>query len=111
MADAQNRTWKDRFRHGFAVRASKPELTEQDQELIAKVASFVEGRGLTAPAITALESGRPYAFLGSQFLAFMRPFAHLVLPGEDYDRLTRLMENRDNIDVMLKALEDPEQGE
>ena len=105
MADAENTGWRDRIRHAFAVRSKPVPLSDADRELILRLAGFISSRGLTAPAIAALEASRPYTFLGSQFLTFMKPFAHLALPGSDYDRFTHLMESRDNLDVILEALE------
>ena len=35
---------------------------------------------------------------------FLKPFAHLALPGRDYDSFTRLMENRGSIDLILDGL-------
>ena len=70
-----------------------------------RVVRFLRDRGLRAPATAALEASRPYTFLGSQFLIFMKPFAHLALPRQDYDRFTRLIENRSSIDLILEELE------
>ena len=111
MADTKNTTWRDRLRHAFAVGATGAPLSQEDRAFIARLAGFIEARGLTAPAVAALEASRPYTFLGSQFLTFMKPFAHLALPGDDYDRFTRLMENRGNLDVILEELEQVNRGE
>ncbi len=40
----------------------------------------------------------------------MKPFAHIALPGPDYDRFTRLIENRTSIDVILDEIEKADSG-
>lgn len=110
MANARN-SWRDRLKHAFAVTSDTESLTDADRDLIRRVVEFLQNRELVAPAVAALEVSRPYTFLGNQFLTFMRPFARIALPGEDYDRLTRLMENRSSVDVMLDALEKAGRGE
>jgi len=102
----RHKTWRAFWQHAFAVQDPDYKLTRADQELIKRIARFVVARGLTAPAVAALEASRPYSFLGSQFLAFMRPFAHIALPGADYDRLAKLLERRKSIDLLLEGIEE-----
>ena len=104
MSSDSNTGWRTRFRHAFQVAPGPESLTEVDQILVDRIARFISDRGLMAPAVAALESSRPYTFLGSQFLLFLKPFAHIVLPGPDYDRFTKLIENRSSIDHILDAL-------
>lgn len=110
MADDKTKDWRARLRHAFAVNTEAAPLSQEDRELIVRLSGFIESRGLTAPAVAALEASRPYTFLGSQFLTFMKPFAHLALPGDDYDRFARLMENRNNLDELLNAIEQADRG-
>ena len=104
-ADAWRRWW----RHAFAV-AAPVEPDEADRDLARRLARHVVRRGLTAPALMALESGRPRRFVGSQALAFLGPFATLVLPAADYERLVRLLEQRAGIDVLITALQEEGSG-
>ena len=83
-------------------------MTAEDEALIDRIVKIIVDRGLTAPATAALEASRPYTFLGSQFLAFAKPFAQLVLPGRDYQRFTEIMEKRSSIDLILDRLEKTE---
>lgn len=104
MADAKNRSWRTWFNHAFAVEPPQKALSNEDRILVDRVVRFLVDRGLCAPATAALEASRPYTFLGSQFLVFLKPFAHLALPGRDYDSFTRLMGNRGSIDLILDGL-------
>jgi hypothetical protein len=110
LADAKNKNWRARLRHAFAVDDKPVEWSEEDSELIDRVARFIVDRGLSAPATLALESSRPYTFLGSQFLTFIKPFAHIALPGPDFERFTRLIENRSSIDLILDRLDNAERN-
>lgn len=104
MTDAENSGWRARLKHAFAVEREPGPLTDEDDALVDRLVRFIVDRGLEAPATLALEASRPYTFLGSQFLVFIRPFAHLALPGPDYDRFARLIERRGSVDLILDRL-------
>ncbi len=93
---------------------SKAELT--DQEILDRLASWVVAKRMTAPAIIFLESHRPLSFVGSQAMIaagpiahFFEPFLqHLIGPGYEhavYKRFAGLMEDRDNVERMIIAIE------
>ena len=79
-------------------------LTPEDQQLIAKVAAMIVKRRLAAPAIMALEMGRPLNFIASQFLVFLHPFATALLKPAEYERFTRILEHREGVDVLIEAI-------
>ena len=110
MADPKHRGWRARIRHAFALESPRDSLTPEDHTWIRRIAAFVVSRRLTAPAISALEASRPYTFLGSQFFMFLKPFAHIAVPGRDYDRLAKLLEDRNSIDLFLDAIEEAERN-
>jgi hypothetical protein len=108
LADEKIKSWRARLRHAFAVDVSPDPWSAADGELVDRLVKFIVDRGLSAPASLALESSRPYTFLGNQFLTFLKPFAHIALPGSDYDRFTRLIESRNSIDLILDGLANAE---
>jgi hypothetical protein len=85
--------------------ASGPAFDPGDQALLERIAGRVVRMGLAVPAVFFLESVKPLSFVGSQALVFFEPFvrAFLVLP--DYERFTRLMEEREAIERLLSAIE------
>jgi hypothetical protein len=111
LADEKDKDWRAKIKHAFAVDEEAKTWSEPDYELVDRVIRFILDRGLSAPATVALESSRPYTFLGSQFLTFLKPFAHIALPGDDYDRFTRLIENRGSIDLILDRLANAERDD
>ncbi len=80
------------------------EPTEADRELIGKVATMLARRRLATPATMVLEMARPLNFVASQFMAFMNPFATMVLKPEEYERFTQILEHREAVDVLIAAI-------
>lgn len=82
--------------------------TEEDKKLMDKLGGIIVSRRLTAIAIFLLESSKPLSFIGSQFLVFIQPFVQAFLEAKDYDRITLLMEDRDNVELFIQAIEKTE---
>jgi len=60
-------------RNAFALEGAHGELSEQDRELMDRLAGAVVSRGMAVPALLFLNSIRPLSSLGSQALVFLRP--------------------------------------
>lgn len=84
-------------------------FTEEDDELITKVANKLVNMRLTVPAIFLLESSKPLAFLGGQLLVFLEPFIQTLFNFKQYQRFAFLMENRENWERLLRKMEDLEE--
>ena len=87
--------------HAFAVQP-EGDFTDEERALVERLAGLVVQRRLTAPAVMALESARPLSFLGSQVLAFFQPLLTVAFRREDTDRLVRVLERRDGIDLQCR---------
>ena len=99
--DRLRRWWS----HAFAVESAADRvIDEEERELIARLADFLARRRLTAPALMALEVGRPLNFVGSQLLVFLSPFMTLIFDETELKRCTRLLEKRCSIDALVDAL-------
>ena len=85
-----------------------PELTseEEDRRLIDAVAARVVRMGLAVPAIFFLESTKPLSYVGSQALVFLEPFVKSILTVASYDHFVALLEDRSNIEKLLRRIED-----
>lgn len=79
---------------------------EEDRKLIDAVAGRVVRMGLAVPAIFFLESTKPLSYVGSQVLVFLEPFVKSVLTVVSYDRFVALLEDRRNIETLLRRIED-----
>lgn len=85
---------------------SAPEpLAAEDQALLERLAARVVELRLETPAILTLESVRPMAFLSSQALVFLEPFAQMLFRAPDYRRFTALICRQEAIEFLTSALE------
>jgi hypothetical protein len=105
--------WGERVRaalaHAFAVPADAP-LTEADAALLSRIAAAVARRGLAVPAIMALESLGPLAFLGGQALHALAPVLDAACPAEETTRLAAILERRGGPRALAAAIEAAERG-
>lgn len=99
------RVW---FEHAFAVDPPDDRITEEERALAAKMAAFVVRRQMTTPALMVLEAGRPFNFIGSQFLTFLSPFVNLIFSGEEYSRFVRFLEKRRSVQALIDSLVEAE---
>jgi len=74
-------------------------------EIIQKVAQKVVDLKLTPIAIVLLESGKPLSFVGSQLMVFFQPIFTAIFPFTQYDEFTALLEERQNIELLIQAIE------
>lgn len=81
-------------------------VTEEDRALFAKLGAWLATRSLETPAILFLETVRPLSFVGAQGMHFLEPFARAIFDITEYERLARLLERRENIEVLVRAIED-----
>ncbi len=83
-------------------------FTDEDAELIRKVAERIVRMRMTVPAIFFLESSKPLAFLGGQLLIFLEPFVQTLFNFRQYQRFAFLMEDRANWERLIRKVEDLE---
>ena len=81
---------------------------DPDEALIAAVAGRAVRMGLAVPAVFFLESTKPLSFVGSQALVFLEPFVKAFLNLASYDRFTALMEDRKNVERLIRKIEELE---
>ena len=81
-------------------------LTEKDTEMLKVLAQEVERRGMTAPLIFFLEMHKPLAFLASSFLLTLGPLLRLMFDLPQYNRVTELLEDRNNVVAFIQLLEE-----
>ena len=89
--------------------AERPALNAVERRLVDALAERVVRRGLSTPAILFLESVRPMNFLASQALTFFAPLAAVALPVASQGELAtlgRLLERRDSIEQIVRAIEE-----
>ncbi len=77
----------------------------EERKVLARVLRATIKRRLTAPALFTLESLKPLSFIASQSLIVFGPLIRAVLAVADYDVFVRAIEDRDNIEWMIRQLE------
>ncbi|MEE8596929.1 MAG: hypothetical protein V3T09_03870 [bacterium] len=82
------------------------EVTEERKKfLINKIAQKVVDYRLSPVAIVFLESSKPLSFLGNQFLIFMQPFYRALFSYREYEEVTAMLEDRNNIEALICEIE------
>jgi hypothetical protein len=97
------------WRNAFAI--SKPgakPLTPRQEEIIERLAAKVVEWKMSVPAVLFLESVKPLNYIGSQVLVFFAPIVRTIYSAPDYDEFVALMEERGNIEVLLRRIEEKE---
>ena len=88
------------------------ELTpEERDEILERVAREVTRRRLEVPAALALEMHRPVTFLGSQALVVFTPMLAPVFGLANLQKLTKLLEDRENLDRLLDRIDELASGQ
>ncbi|MFB3909149.1 MAG: hypothetical protein ACE15D_12180 [Candidatus Eisenbacteria bacterium] len=82
---------------------------DPDEKLLTAVATKIVRMGLAVPAVFFLESSKPLSFVGSQALVFFEPFVKAFLNVASYDRFTALMEDRKNVERLIRRVEELEE--
>lgn len=84
----------------------KFEVTEERKKiLINKIAQKVIDYRLSPVAIVFLESSKPISFLGNQFMIFMQPFYRALFAYREYEEITAMLEDRNNIEALICEIE------
>ncbi len=93
----------------WAMKDSKrAEITAEKRETLDRLAEKVIERRLAAPAILFLESSKPLSFLGNQTMVFFQPIVQTIFNFKTYDDIMDLLEDRENIEYLLKKIEELE---
>jgi len=84
----------------------KFEVTEERKKiLLNKISQKVVDFRLATVAIIFLESSKPLTFIGNQFLIFMQPFYRSFFSYREYEEITAMLEDRNNIEALICEIE------
>lgn len=86
------------------------QVTNERRDIIfKKIAEKVVEMKLTPVAIVMLESSKPISFVGSQLMVFFQPIYASVFPAQPYNEIAALLEDRANIEILIKEIEKVEE--
>jgi len=86
----------------------KDTLSQQDRELLIKLADKIIKLRMTTPAILFLESIRPMNYIGSQVMVFFAPMVRIFFDMPEWNQLSVILEQRDSIAYFLDLIEQRE---
>ncbi|RMH73665.1 MAG: hypothetical protein D6675_01990 [Gemmatimonadetes bacterium] len=80
-------------------------LTDEQRELIHKLAKKTVDIRMSVPAVLFLEMHKPLSFVGSQLMVFFSPIVNTVFNRREYDMFAEIIEHRDNVEYLLVQIE------
>lgn len=99
------RKFKAALSHAFGYDDGRADISEEDHELLRKVADWVVGRRLEIPAILMLEGTAPLNFLGSSVMSFFRPMVGVVFSTVQWERFEQLLDKRCSPHLLVEYIE------
>ena len=99
-------SFTDALKHAFHVDppgAATPDDTTRD--IVDRVCRSVVKRGMTTPALMALEMSRPLNFVAAQAMHIVQPAAELVLDTESLKQFALFLEQRGSIEYLCERLQ------
>jgi hypothetical protein len=97
--------FRETIKHAFAMPKEAEKLTEEEEELLGKLAQEIVKRRLEAVAITSLESVKYLHFIGSQLMLFFKPIVDTVFPTQMYGKVQEVLEKRGSVEYLIQAIE------
>lgn len=98
----------EKLKYAFAVHTEEAELTEEEKNLLLKLADAVVKRRLGVIATTFLESVKYLNFIGSQAMVFFEPIVQTIFPNDTYGKIHKLLEKRHSVEYLITKIEDLE---
>ena len=93
------------LRHAFAAHPVAMAFSQEDLELMERIADVLVNRSMGTPASIFLESMGPMNFLGSQALHFLTPIIECAVESRDIERVAALLERRETIPRLVALIE------
>ena len=81
------------------------QYSEEELELLDKVARKVVYWKMAVPAIMTLESVKPLNYIGSQAMVFFEPIVQSIFNIKEYDTFRQMLERRDSLEKLLLRIE------
>ena len=86
------------------------EQTQQQREVLGRLADLVIERRLAMPAIFMLESVKPLSFVSSQAMICFEPIVEAFCSPAEYRLVAEGLADRENIEWLIQRLEAAEEG-
>ncbi len=80
-------------------------FTDEELQLLDKVARKVIQWKMAVPAIMTLESFKPLNFISAQAMVFFEPIVTAIFNLKEYDQFRQMLERRETIEKLLQRIE------
>ncbi|MCH2137612.1 MAG: hypothetical protein MK074_00985 [Phycisphaerales bacterium] len=97
---------REALKHAFHVDlpgAAEPD--ERTADIVDRVCRSIVKRGMSTPALMALEMSRPLNFVAAQAMHIVQPAAELVLDTESFKQFALFLEQRGSIEYLCDRLQ------
>ncbi len=102
-------SWREKFRHAFAVDEPGPaEPTDSQRVVVEMLLGKIVERGMAQPAGIFLESWRPLGVLTGQGMQALSPFAGILLDPNVWKEVADYLDKRGAIAWMLQRMDELE---
>jgi len=81
-------------------------LTEEQEDLLDRIAGYIVRKKLTPAAILALETSLPFNFVGSQLMVFFQPMVDLFISMKEYNMIMEMLDRRESIEMLIDRIEE-----
>ena len=98
------------LRHAFALGEPGHRFTQEETQIVDKVAGFIARRRLAAPAVLFINSSAPLNTLANQVLVFLQPFASCIFNEREYERFAAVLEHRNAADFLVARIEEAQRA-
>ncbi len=105
MPETRMQKFRRGLQNAFSLDSPHGPLTDEDRQLLDRLAEKIVARQMAMPAVLLLSSIRPLNAIGSQAMVFLRPFATGLLNQANYDRMTEIVDRREGIVALIDAIE------
>jgi len=78
---------------------------EEADRLLERLAEAIVRRGMTVPALFALEMAKPLNFVGSQVMIALSPLVTVFLPRDEVRKVALLLERDVYLESLLQRIE------
>jgi len=78
---------------------------QNEKLILTRFAQRIIDHGISVPVIFFLEMTKYLTFMGSQMLVFFGPIITSFVKSDSYYKLAEMLEDRNNIEYLIKEIE------
>lgn len=88
------------------ITTSEEIIVNPNDELIERIAAWIDKKSLTVPAVLYLELHKPIAGFASAFVSFLAPGLDWILGEKRVEDLANILQDRREVERLIARIED-----